>query len=281
MKNKPLVATNTAGMAKESKILDFIGYYSPAGTNPTSLSKLTRINVNTVKSILKKLLEKGLVMKKPGLRGFYSLVEENTHSLNEWLYQNGVLVFESEEIGGVMDVVRINPLSEFIKYRFKLTRNTQKAIMHFSTDYPVNFSSIGLLVEIFIKLIEEEVKIKVDLEKVYFSTIEFNKDYNNLRLDGTKCISFTSLISQYKLYQKKTALREEVKITTQVDAKILMRLLKQGAVSSNLEVRLRDLESKIVNLLHNFDKNVLFVAREFSRLKGEIIHLGKTSNNFR
>ena len=57
--------------------------------------------------------------------------------------------------------------------------------MHFSTDYPVNFSSIGLLVEIFIKLIEEEVKIKVDLEKVYFSTIEFNKDYNNLRLDGS------------------------------------------------------------------------------------------------
>ncbi len=269
-KNKPKVSTFiNNSIERERRLLKLIEAYSPAGVTPLKLAIITKINENTIKSILKRLINKEQIYKKEGLHGFYAIIEENTHSLNEWNFQNGVLVFESDKIKIKETQTSSNKLTELIKYRFQISPKTKKASLHFSTDYPVSFSSIALLIEIFLREIEQYSDIKARIGDIYFSTIELNKDDYFCRLDGKNCLSFKGLISQYKLYQKENRVREEFKSTSRIDAEIIMRLLKQGVVAADVQNQIKDLKFTMNQLEHKFDKNMFTLFKEFSKLNAK------------
>ncbi|MDD4157665.1 MAG: hypothetical protein PHY08_13960, partial [Candidatus Cloacimonetes bacterium] len=184
----------------------------------------------TIKSILPKMLE---IRKKEGLRGIYKLVENNPHgSIFDWNLHNITLIYELPNYKGQ----KINSVIEtpLLKGRFGIGSKSKKASIHLATNNPINISSLNILALYFLKLIEPNYNYPLNIDNIVIRSIEFNKDYINLRLDGLKSITFTSLCYQYKLYQKKQGLRQEHKINLPINIPEIFSMLQGG--NHNLEI---------------------------------------------
>ena len=82
--------------------------------------------------------------------------------------------------------------------------------------------------------IDTGINANISEKDITISSIEFNKDYYNLRLDGVNCVTLDSLITQYKLYQKKNKVREEFKAKIPFPFEVLKELLTQGSLRQSL-----------------------------------------------
>lgn len=210
-------------MEKENKVINTLREY-PEGTSPKYITLASGINVNTVKSILKKLGVKGTVKLKKGLRGIYVLVENSPHAnIFTWNFHNTTLVCPLPNYNGE----RIQEKFDFglVTYEFEIGKGTKNASMKIITDYPINISSICSILSFFSMLIQKYADYFPKMEEVSLSCIEFNQDFINLKLEGTKCITLTELLNQFKIYEKKSGIRAEHKITVPIKAEAILSLL--------------------------------------------------------
>ena len=253
-KDKPKVSTKgNSTSSKQKKIIGFMKYH-PEGVSPMFLSCETRINVNTVKSILKKLELNGKVRKDENIRGFYYLVENPTHSIYSYNLHNVILKVKSGKVNVVQRIVEKNSLNSLIKFRFEVGKNTNQATMHVSTDYPFNFSSLGILTHLFQQYVEKYCGFVPELDEIELATIEINKDYEYCRLEKIKSLTVGHAISEFKLYQKDKCVREEFKTKVPIGLGLIDRLLRQGAVSAEIYERQSSLEKVAVELKNNYNQ---------------------------
>jgi hypothetical protein len=238
--SKPKVSTKPlSAQKKKDKIVNLLKEY-PEGITPKEIAFLTKINVNTVKSLLPKIEN---IRKKEGLRGLYVLVENNPHgSIFDWKLHNVTLTYDlinysGEKINKTID-------SELIKFRFGIGAKTKKATLHLSTDNPIEISSLNIYCLYLLELIRQNYNSPLFLENIIVRSIEFNKDYLNLRLDGLKSISFTSLCYQYKLYQKRQGLRQEHKINLPIGIPEIFSMLQKGDYSLEVYSELNSLRKE-------------------------------------
>lgn len=251
---------------KEEKVLNILKEH-PEGIYPKFIALYTGININTVKSILQRLEQKGIVKLKEGLRGIYELVENDTHSsIFDWNFQNTRLScplsnYTGEKIDTTLDF-------EFITYHFQIGKDSQQASIHIIADRPINLSSICVCFSYFSLLVKQYTSYLPKLEDTTISCIEFNQDYANLKFEGVKCITLTELFNQFKIYQKENCVRAEHKILVPIKAEAITSLLmnqtpylsmlhniniiksKQNSVDKNL----KKLSKIIPVLLDKFDK---------------------------
>ncbi|MFW5847102.1 MAG: hypothetical protein ACOCUU_03010 [Nanoarchaeota archaeon] len=241
---KPKVSTKPHNaQKKKDKIVNLLKEY-PEGINPKRIAFLTKINVNTVKSLLPKIEN---IRKKDGLRGIYILVENNPHSsIFDWKLHNVTLTYDLPNYSGKKINKTIS--SELITFRFGIGAKTKKATLHLSTDYPIEISSLNIYCIHFLELIKQNYQDKLSIKNILIRSIEFNKDYFGLRLDGLKSISFTSLCYQYKIYQKKQGLRQEHKINLHIGIPEIFSMLQKGDYSLEVYSELNSLrkEQKIL-----------------------------------
>ena len=241
MKNKLKVSTRTSSIIrKHEKIIKCLRGY-PEGATPKMISRQTRLNVNTVKSILPKLQN-----VKKAIRGLYKVLEggDGTFSsdgtLEAWNFHNCVLTADL-----IPGATAGNGTFHSGLVKCVLSKNSKKNKVTFriSTDYPLNVSSLCL--------VEGFLRTLVDCGEVMVSTIEFNKDYSNLRLDGIKSISVSSLVGQFKLYQKRRGMRVEHKTKIPFKAENIMDMLSQPPMSVDADVKLHALNKQVNQLLLN------------------------------
>lgn len=236
---KLLVETRTnAASRKHKKILECLKNY-PEGATPKMIALATRININTVKSILPVM--NGIEKK---MRGLYKVYEGGdgcslnpTDALQDWNFHNAVLScqltnFPAKLIQSTYSLGIIN--AEFI-----LSSNGN-ATIRIAADNPLNVSSICIVYAYFKELISKYSDQIITEKDVYVKTIEFNKDYANLRLDGLNCITLDNLNEQFKIYQKKIGLRVEHKTKVDFNVHNIIEMLTSNPNNPEITKKVSD-----------------------------------------
>ena len=225
-----------ASNQKHKKILSCLKQY-PEGATPKVIAFNTGINVNTVKSILPKLPSVHKVM-----RGLYKVVLRGDGisasalpRLRSWNFHNCVL--SSTTSSFIPKLIHQLIVLDLLNLEFTITQKG-RITLRVSSDYPLNVSSISLLVGYLSELLKSHNLPPVTPKEVKISTIEFNKDYSNLRLDGLRCLTVDSLIEQFKVYQKSIGLRIEHKTKIPFTAENVIQMLTSNPRSLETEVRL-------------------------------------------
>jgi hypothetical protein len=229
MTNKPKVSTsaNRDNIARENerRIIEILKE-NPLGYNPKTLSRILNINYNTLKSMLGRL--KDILTKENGI---YRLVDKyRDGSIFDWKIHNVALTTSIPGYSGE----RINLKFDFCpcKYKFELGKESKKATYRVaSSKSPLEISSIYSIYLNFALLTEKYSGYFPPTAEVMASSIEFNKDYINLRLDGINCITLDSLFEQFRIYEKGKFLRLEHKIKVPFELDILMEMLNKSSNS--------------------------------------------------
>ena len=193
---------------------------------PKLIALKTGLNVNTVKSLLPKI---GGIKK--AIRGLYKVVKQGDSTqleLFDWNFHNIIL-----SLSPVQSVDKVDSF-DFLLGRGDLSVVRGKAVYRVSTDFPLNVSSIAYVASHF------ALWFGRSLSDVFVSTVEFNHDFKNLRLDGVRCITVDSLVSQFKAYQKRVGLRVEHKTKVPLSVENVVDMLSSQVSHTDLHVKLSE-----------------------------------------
>jgi predicted transcriptional regulator len=259
IENKPKVSTASSKYSKarqkEERILNLMKDYS-GGISIFTINKLTNINHNTVKSIFKRLENKGVIKNNPSTPGYYVLVENPIHSMLFYNAQNVLLQVKSDKINLQKEIREINDLDGIIKFDLVIGAKSKKASFTISSPYPFNLTALSGYTHLFQEKMLRLCGFKPELDEIWVSTLEANKDYLNYRLDGINCITIRNAIADFKLYNKRNCVREECKTKVPVNAQFVNTLLQQGVTSSYYM-------QKIDRVDNNFNE----IVKEMKKLK--------------
>jgi len=241
--NKPQVATLPNGSdIKKNKIRQVLRE-NPQGLTPKYVSLYSEVKYNTVKSLLPKMLE---VQQKEGLPGHYILVERTNQGMFDCKIQNLRLSFSSDRIDVERRISEVNSLNDLIKFRFEIGLKSKKATMTVGTDYPLDFSCLGLVGYLFQMLIEKYCNFCPGMEEISLDTFEINKDYFKIALEGCSSIRLDTLSTEYKLYYKeKRYAREEYKLKQPINLTFVRDLVNKGLFSAETNQRIEELSSEM------------------------------------
>jgi hypothetical protein len=269
MKNKLKVSTRTNNFYLKSKKLLAIMSSYPEGITPKKLSSLSGINVNTIKSILPKLSNVKKIM-----RGFYKVVETGdaplspTHSpLHSWNFHNCILSsvlkdFPARLIKSTISLKLVN---------LEFTISTKgKAVCRLASDFPLNVSSICLYAGYYRELVTKYSNTPPPLGSIKVQTIEFNRDYANLRLDGVNCITLDNLTAQFKAYQKKRGLRIEHKTKVNLNVENVVDMLSSSPSTLDLNVKLNRQKEQLDRLLTQTSNQTKLLFNVIDKVNNQI-----------
>lgn len=113
-----------------------------------------------------------------------------------------------------------------------------KATLRISADNPLNVSSLCMAYAYFSEWLSQRYTGSITPKEVYISSIEFNKDYINLKLDGVCCITLDNLIEQFKVYQKKLGMRIEHKTKVSLTVENVLDMLTNNPNSLEVNMKL-------------------------------------------
>jgi len=228
---------------KITEILRCVTHH-PEGITPKMIALKTSINVNTIKAILPKI--SGI---KKIIRGLYKVVDRGdgtisspTDVLSDWNFHNAVLS---------TSLAFDNPKTTHSTHSFGLINlefiisKSGNATLRIASDNPLNVSSICMVYGFFCELIERHIATAPSASEVYIRTIEFNKDYSNLRLDGVGCLTIDNLCEQFKIYQKKRGLRLEHKTKVNFTVENIVDMLTNNPNSLESNVKLANQAKQI------------------------------------
>jgi hypothetical protein len=243
---------------REERVLSLLRD-SPEGLTPKSIGSMTvassdPLNTNTIKSILKRLELSRKIRKK--MRGYYVLVDNPIHDVFSYNLHNIILTYTSNEI-------EINSkINETIdtylgKIRFGVGKGSKKATMCISTDYPFSFSGIGLIAACFKERVKMHCNIDISAEDIIINSIEFNKDYGNLKFEGLNSVTLSSCLADFKVYQKNNRIRKEYRVKVPFSMDILLGILNSDLSNSNYIQNIATTEEK----LNRIEKKMEWMSR--------------------
>jgi predicted transcriptional regulator len=249
---------------KSKKILSVVGEH-PEGCTPKQISTESGLNYNTVKSILPKIEN---IKKK--FRGVYIVVNKgdgHNSSLTSWNFHNCILTYTLPHSHNTPQAEEID--LDLIKLKFGLS-SKGKATLRVSTDYPLNISSLTLVCHKFQDLISSATDIVPNFNHIEVSTIEFNQDFNDLRLDGVKSITINTLIEHFKLYQKRRGLRLEHKTKIRFGAQDVVEMLKSNPSTLDLQLKLNKQKEQIDRLMLSTSTQTKLLFKVIDKLNARL-----------
>lgn len=267
--NKLKVATRKGvALQKSNQIYDKMLDY-PEGVTPKELSRVTGINVNTIKSILPHISNIKRVM-----RGVYKVAErgDSPHAsapdaLHTWNFHNCILTTTLTNFPGRL----ILTTHSLILINLEFVISTKgKCTIRLSTDHPVNVSAICLVYGYLKELLSKYSNDIMTAKKVKVKTMEFNKDYTNLRLDGVKCITLDNLCEQFKVYQKKLGLRIEHKTKIPFNVQSVTDMLNNDPNSLELHDKLNRQKEQLDRLTHSTATHTKQLFKVIDTLKEKV-----------
>lgn len=247
------------------------------GLTPKYISSYSGVKLSTTKKLLKKMED---VRQKEGFPGYYVLIEKTSGGMFDCKIENLRLSCSSNEINVEKRIIEKNKLNDLIKYRFEIGLKSQKATMTIATDYPLDFSCLGLVGHLFQELIEKHCNFRPDTNQIIVNTIEINKDYYNVTLEGGTSIRLDTALVEYKLYYKeKKYVREEYKLKVPVNLSFIRNLIETGPFYAEINQKLYKLSSDIKMLrrdVNRLTKTIPLVLK----YKNKILKKGFSEPNF-
>jgi len=225
--------------SKTEKIKDCLARH-PEGSTPKSIARETGLNVNTVKSALRRMKE----ITMP-LRGVYKVsnggdgypISDGT--LRAWNFHNLYLTFP------VCYNTRDNFILDYELITIRVDIVNYKACVCVSSDIPMPLSTLRLIND----LLNEKLNTKLSMNDMIVSSIEFNKDFDGYKLEGVKCLTMHTLYSQYKLYEKQRGVRIEHKMKVPFPMSHIANMLQEQPAHVNMSARLNENTEKLNKLV--------------------------------
>lgn len=225
-KRKVQTLTNRNRWKREEKIRSVLANF-PEGTTPKIIALYTKIPQSSVRGMLMRGVPG---VEKMDIRGLYRLVHKSrVVPIFSYNFHNFLCVtYIPDYIGSQVSKTLSSDLTNFA---FEIGKVSKQATLRVSTkevngtNYPFNMSSLTIIFQLFKEWVNKYANVDITMEDVIVKSIEFNKDYSNLKLEGVNCITLSNLIEQFKIYQKELSLRVEHKITVPITANELIKLL--------------------------------------------------------
>jgi len=244
MVEQPKVTTRSMSKrSKVAKILKALRNY-PEGATPKMIAWNSALNINTVKSLLPQIKD-----VKKLMRGYYSVVERGDTPINEvhnelrdWNFHNCILSCQLKDYPGKTISTTIS--LRLINLEFVISKKG-KCTIRVIADNPLNVSSLCMVYGYMLELIARYSKDAPQMEDLVINTIEFNKTYTNLRLDGVKSLMFGNLIEQFKVYQKSIGMRVEHKMLVPIAADTVVAMLTNTPNTLELTDKVDNLQKGI------------------------------------
>lgn len=258
MASKPLVKTFTRDKSRKISLITSCLKGYPEGLNPKSIAFKTGLNVNSVKSLLPQIPGVKRVM-----RGLYKVVSEGDGTpsqleLKDWNFHNLILSTSGSS--------RPVPVGDFRwgLVNLNFVSSVSGVTLRVATDFPLNVSSICFVAG-FLSFLTGS-----PLSSIMVSSVEFNHDYKNLRLDGVKCISVDSLVEQFKVYQKRVGLRVEHKTKVPLSVETVVDMLRDNPNSVDLHHKLAEQRKALERLVVVTSKNSDLLFKLIDKLRGDV-----------
>lgn len=196
----------------EEQVLAVIQRYKE-GVNPKTIAHTSGLNYNSVRGIVRRLVQKFKIRKMPtGMYVANLAIDGIPKELRQIKFQNAVLKIKlpsnksykrenhTQVVGGV-------------KLRFQIGAESKEANIHISGEPPFDLDLLTELSEIFRKKVIQHTGYDAG-DNVLLVSIELNHDIPNMRLEGVQSITFQSFSKELlKYYNKKGALRSELKLS--------------------------------------------------------------------
>lgn len=250
--------------SKVAKIISVLKTY-PEGATPKMIAFNSRLNVNTIKSLLPKIKGVHKVM-----RGLYKVVNGGDTQnilplsyLSDWNFHNCILVYDLIDFKPFRDTYKFG----LVDLEFCISKKGN-ASLRLACDWPLNVSSISLVSGYFMELISKYSKDVLSTNNCYVRTIEFNKDYSNLRLDGVNSISVSNLVEEFKVYQKKRGLRVEHKTKIPMVVTDVVDMLATNPRSLETDMKLNAQAQQLSRLIDSTTRNTQMLYKMIDKLKG-------------
>ena len=269
-KGKPVKIDSQSGQSSICKsndrplterITNLLGSHEE-GLFPKQIAFILGGNQSTVRSALQKLsLEGKVITPFKDMTGLYGIVHSETHSI-DWKVQNARISYKippGVEFKKITGRVIPTPLPG-LNISWQTGMRSGKATCQISTKHSLNQDAFVVSVELFLKDLESILGFRPHANDLCVSTIEFNRDSYDVRLDGISSITFNSIIDTLKLYDNGERLREEHKLKVPITLETLQRLLYGKAATVDLEYKVDRLQ-KAVNIQTRVLKNVTAVLQ--------------------
>jgi len=175
--------------------------------------------------------------------------DEKRIDSGKFLIQNVIVIFENKN----KDVKLIKFHKKYIKNEFGQRINyefgaiSQKATMRVSSKDSIELGILFSIIEKFKKEIFDHTILWPEDDEIIIKNIEFNKDYYRIRFEGINSITYSSLIGQFKLYNKKNPerLRVEYRVNPYISVNELKQLLETGFIALDFKKYIDDKVSEM------------------------------------
>lgn len=197
---------------------------------PKQIHVRTRINHNTVKVYVRKLLTEGLISQP--YPGAYSYKTHPRCGKAPPRVQNLILSVAAPWLCNKIETITEQVGDVGIRIIFGVKR--RKVTGFFSIEQGMDYTQTIMALELFRLFIAQRTDQEIDYDKSEVRSCEFLEDYSQLRLDGVKCVTVKSFLGDLeRVYNREHGLRSEVKVQPQ-GVNTIMTLLKGGVSSYNI-----------------------------------------------
>jgi hypothetical protein len=213
----------------KERILDKLKKASEPLT-PKQIHARTRINHNTVKVYVRQLLTEGLISQP--YPGAYSYKTHPRSGEPPPRVQNLILSVSAPWLSNRVKTVEEKIGDIGIRVLFGVKR--RKITCYISRDQGLDYVQMVMAWELFRMYVALNGGPMLDVDEVKVQSCEVLRDYEQLRLDGVKCVTVKSFLGALeRVYNREHGLRSEVKVQPQ-DVNTIMTLLKGGVSSYNI-----------------------------------------------
>lgn len=216
-------------VTRKERILNVLKKTSETLT-PKQIHVRTRINHNTIKVYVRQLFKEGLINQP--YPGAYSYETHLRVGEPPPRVQNVRLQVRAPWLSRPVETVEESVGDVGISVLFGLKR--KRVTGYISRDQGLDYVQMVMAWELFRMYVALNGGPMLDVDEVEIQSCEVLRDYEQLRLDGVKCVTVKSFLGVLeRVYNREHGLRSEVKVQPQ-DVNTIMTLLKGGASSYNI-----------------------------------------------
>ena len=198
---------------------------------PSEISNIAKVNPSTARGYLRRLLKEGKVIQPyPG-----AYCNKITHGMRFLPLRCHNLIVCAECLPWLNFSDDVTEFTGAVKIRVQFGIERRKVTGRISCDSGMDVNAVTFALNRFFDLVKE--RTGHDLDVVVLKTVEFNRDYLGIRLDGIKCYTRKGLFGAVeRIYQKEQdVVRHEVKVSREMSMDEFVALIRGGVSAYDLQ----------------------------------------------
>ena len=198
---------------------------------PSEIANIAKVNPSTARGYLRRLLKEGKVIQPyPG-----AYCNKITHGMRFLPLRCHNVIVCAECLPWLDFSDDVTEFTGAVKVHVQFGIERRKITGRISCDSGMDMNAVVFALNRFFDLVKE--RTGHDLDVVVVKTVEFNRDYLGIRLDGVKCYTRKGLFEAVeRIYQKEDdVVRHEFKVSREMSVDEFTALIRGGVSNYDLQ----------------------------------------------